>query len=229
MLHPGVRRISGRVRANRPVAGRNRSAASYVVDDMTTDPYDEPAPALGTVVEEDRGSLPFALLHGEALVACATWALGEAGVTPVDLGTDWSGLVAAGEAVVLHDALCPMTPPDFIAACVRRAYDAEVVAVGSRPVTDTVKVLTDADPDPVVGETVDRAGLVTITSPVVLPPAVVAALDGLPTLDFADLVAHLRAGFPVELLESPPTGRRVASEDDVRVLEALTAGSSASP
>ena len=32
---------------------------------------DEPPPALGAVIEEGRGSLPFALIHGEALVACA--------------------------------------------------------------------------------------------------------------------------------------------------------------
>ena len=57
----------------------------------------------------------------------------------------------------------------------------------------------------------------------VLPPAVVAALDGLPSLDFAALVAALRERFPVELLEAPPEGRRVAVEDDVRLLEALTA------
>ena len=33
--------------------------------------------ALGRVVDEGRGSLPFALVHGEALVTCATWALSE--------------------------------------------------------------------------------------------------------------------------------------------------------
>ena len=32
---------------------------------------DEPATPLGVVVERGRGSLPFALLHGESLVACA--------------------------------------------------------------------------------------------------------------------------------------------------------------
>ena len=79
--------------------------------------------AFGTVLEQDRGHLPFALIHGEALVAAAAWALGEAGVTPVDTGTPWSSLVAAGEPVVLHDPLCPMTPPDFIAACVDRAVE----------------------------------------------------------------------------------------------------------
>ncbi len=71
---------------------------------------DELPPALGAVIEQDRGSLPFALIHGEALVACASWGLGDSGVTPVDLGTEWAGLVDGGEPFVLHDSLCPMTP-----------------------------------------------------------------------------------------------------------------------
>ena len=62
--------------------------------------------------------MPFKLIHGEALVACAAWALGDAGVTPVDPGTPWAGLVDSGEPFVLHDALCPMTPAAFIAECV---------------------------------------------------------------------------------------------------------------
>ena len=85
---------------------------------------------------------------------------------------------------------------------------------------NTVKSVVDH----VVGETVDRTSLVSVASPVVLPASVVAALDGLPSLDFATLVAALRERFPVELVEAPPAGRRVASEEDVRVLEALTAG-----
>jgi len=205
---------------------------------MTTDPYDvppaarhdaghdagydagpaEPVPALGTVVEADRGSLPFALIHGEALVACAAWALGEAGVTPIDVGTEWSGLAASGEPVVLHDALCPMTPVSFLADCVADAVREDAVVVGVRPVTDTVKSVEDG----VVGATVDRDALVSVASPVVLPPAVVAALDGLPTTDFADLVAALRERFPVVTRQAPPEGRRVTSTDDVRLLEALT-------
>ena len=92
--------------------------------------------------------------------------------------------------------------------------------VGVRPVTDTVKVVDDG----VVGETLDRDRLVTIVSPVVLPPAVVAALDGLPTTDFVALVAGLRRRYPVELVEAPATARRVGSEEDLRVLEALTRG-----
>ena len=189
---------------------------------MVTDPYDvdERPPALGVVIDEDRGSLPYALIHGEALVSCAAWALGEAGVTPVDAGVPWSGLRLAEEPLVLHDALCPMTPPDFIAACVRRAVEADVVVVGVRPVTDTVKVVVDG----LVGATVDREGLVAIASPVVLPPSVSHQLDRPPGTDLAVLVAGLRARFAVELVEAPPSARRVTSSDDVRILEALTAG-----
>src|SRR5687768_4852206 len=97
---------------------------------MTTTLYDDETdaqPTLGTVVEEGRGSLPFALIHGEALVTCAVWALGEAGVTPVDLGTEWSGLVDSGEPFVLHDSLCPMTPAAFIADCVARSASSSAV------------------------------------------------------------------------------------------------------
>jgi 2-C-methyl-D-erythritol 4-phosphate cytidylyltransferase len=180
---------------------------------------DEIPPALGTVVEQDRGALPFALIHGEAAVACAAWALGQAGVTPVDAVVPWEALVEAGEPYVLHDALCPMTPPEFIAACVERATEHACVVVGVRPVTDTVKQVADG----LVGATVDRGSLVAVASPVVLPPDVVAALDGLPSSDFVTLIEGLRRRFPVELVEAPPGARRVGSVDDLRVLEALTA------
>jgi len=179
---------------------------------MTTTPYDEPdeadgadeletVPALGTVVEQDRGSLPFALIHGEALVTCAVWALGEAGVTPVDLGTEWAGLVDSGEAFVLHDSLCPMTPAAFIAECVRTALERDRAVVG---------VLTGA------------AGSETVVSPVVLPPSVVAACDGEPPSDFDALVAWLRRDFEVVTLPAPVSARRVTSAADVAELERLT-------
>jgi len=185
---------------------------------MTTDPYDVAPPALGSVVETDRGSLPFALIHGEALVACAAWALGEAGVTPVDVGTTWEALVESGEPLVLHDALCPMTPAGFLAECVVTSEERSAVVVAVRPVTDTVKQVEDG----YVGTTIDRDELVVVTSPIVLPPQVVEALHGLPSYDFAELAAALAARFPVVTVEAPPESRRVGSLDDVRLLEAQT-------
>ncbi|GAB7002867.1 hypothetical protein JCM18899A_03380 [Nocardioides sp. AN3] len=187
---------------------------------MTTDQYDvDPiSPTLGTVIEGERGSLPFALIHGEALVGCAAWALGDAGVTLVDHGTAWAALVEADEPVVLHDALCPMTPASFLVECVRVSEARSAVVVGVRPVTDTVKQIEDG----YVGATIDRDGLVVVTSPIVLPAEVVASLEGLASYDFATLAGMLAARFPVVTLEAPPEGRRVGSLDDVRLLEALT-------
>lgn len=177
--------------------------------------------ALGRLVEEGRGSQPFALIHGEALVVAAAWALGEAGVQSIDHGTPWDDVVAEAGPLVLHDSLCPMTPPDFLARCVRVCRDDDTVVVGVRPVTDTVKVTVDG----VIGRTVDRSELVVVCSPVVLPASVVAALAGPPDLagtDFADLVSDLRSRFDVRLLEAPPSARRVGSLEDVDVLSALT-------
>ncbi len=174
--------------------------------------------ALGAVVEEGRGSLPFALIHGEALVTCAAWALGDSGVTPVDLGTEWAGLVDSEEPFVLHDSLCPMTPASFITECLLRSVATGAVVVGVRPITDTVKAVTDG----FVGETVDRSELLSVCSPVVVPAAVVAALDELPSLDFPELVRLLADRFPVQYAEAPPEARRVADLDDLDVLAALT-------
>ena len=166
-------------------------------------------------------------------MAVAAWGLGESGVTPVDIGTEWEGLADSGEPVVLHDCLCPMTPAAFIAECVREAVAREAVVVGVRPVTDTVKTTDGADVEvggeegpaglPVVGMGPDREDLVVVTSPVVLPAGVVAALDELPSDDFGVLVSWLAERFPVLTRQAPPEGRRVAGADDVAVLEALTA------
>jgi 2-C-methyl-D-erythritol 4-phosphate cytidylyltransferase len=172
------------------------------------------------VLDQDRGSLPFALVHGEPLVACAAWALGEAGVTLVDAGTPWSSLVASGEPLVLHDPLCPLTPPDFIAECVAQCVAAGedgAVVVGVRPVTDTVKAAVNG----YVGSTVNRDALLQVVSPVVLPAAVVAEFDELPTSDLTAFVAALAPHVRVDTREAPPSARRVAGRDDLHLLEAL--------
>ena len=102
--------------------------------------------------------------------------------------------------------------------------------------TDTVKS-TDHE---ALGGTVDRAGLLAVTSPVVLPASVVDGLDEPPpTAAFddlatrrnegvsiwavrADLVAWLRAEHEVLFVEAPPAGRRVTDESDLRLVEALS-------
>ncbi|UFN43694.1 2-C-methyl-D-erythritol 4-phosphate cytidylyltransferase [Nocardioides okcheonensis] len=158
-------------------------------------------------------------MHGEALVACAAWAVGEAGVDLVDATVDWEELAGSGRDLVLHDALCPMTPASFIADCLDLARTTGRPVVGTRPVTDTVKAVADG----LVGSTLDRDDLVAVTSPLVVPAAVLAGLARRPSNDLAQAVADLAAaGQPVQTLVAPPEGRRVDTVDDVRLLEALT-------
>ncbi|WP_372733898.1 2-C-methyl-D-erythritol 4-phosphate cytidylyltransferase [Nocardioides sp.] len=173
---------------------------------------------LGLVLDQDRGSLPYALIHGEPLVACAAWALGEAEILPLDIGTQWSSIVVGAEPLVLHDALCPLVPPEFLASCVEQAAAGSVV-VGVRPVTDTIKRIEGGK----IGATLDRSDLWQVASPVVLPVEVVAALDDYPGTDLAALVEQLAARFAVTLVEAPATARRITSVEDLRVLEAMTA------
>jgi 2-C-methyl-D-erythritol 4-phosphate cytidylyltransferase len=183
---------------------------------------DEPAQPRGVVIERGRGSLPFSLLHGEPLVACAAWAMGEAGILLLDLVTPWEDVREAEAPLVWHDALCPMTPPDFLAACVRRAVAEDAVVAGVLPVTDTVKDLVERDGVTLVDQTHDRDRLRRLASPLVLPPSVVATLDDWPDEDLLRAVTDLRALGPVLFVEAPASAARVSSAADVVRLEALT-------
>jgi len=174
--------------------------------------------ALGWVPVEGRGSLPFALVHGESLVAAASWALGEAGVVLFDASVTFDQVRRSGRALVLHDPLCPLTPVDFLVEAVDRCEQTGAVVVGSRPVTDTVKRI-EADH---LGETVARTDLRAVVSPVVVPPAVLADLERLDSTDFPALVEELAGKAEVVWLEAPPLARRVRDEHDLADLEALS-------
>ncbi len=178
----------------------------------------EPQRPMGFVVDEDRGSLPYRLIHGEALVAAAAWAMGEAGVDLVDVTVPWHVIADLGRALVLHDPLCPMTPPDFIAECARTAIARDAVVVGVRPVTDTVKQVEDGR----LGATVDRER----TDDGVLAGRAARA-GGRRTPGSADERLHRAGGRPavvvrVVTVDAPPTARRVSSDEDIQVLESLT-------
>lgn len=191
---------------------------------------DEIPEPLGVVPIEGRGSLPFALVHGESLVAAASWALTTAGAKLFDYGVPFERVQEAGQMLVVHDPLCPLTPASFIEEAIEESVRTGAVVVGVRPVTDTIKEY-DPPADPRhpqgqpgrLGATVDREELMSVTSPVVLPAAVVAALDELALDDLTDFVAALTRRFPVRHLPAPPLGRRIAEESDLEVLSALSA------
>jgi 2-C-methyl-D-erythritol 4-phosphate cytidylyltransferase len=183
------------------------------------DPYDSPPePPLGIVPTEGRGSLPYALVHGESLVAAASWAMTTAGVELFDYSVSFEAVQDADRALVVHDPLCPLTPAGFIEEAVAESARTGAVVVGVRPVTDTVKEYDGTT----LGATLDRESLVCVTSPLVLPAAVVAALDDLDTDDLAALVAQLSQRFPVRHLPAPALGRRIVGEADLEVLVALS-------
>jgi 2-C-methyl-D-erythritol 4-phosphate cytidylyltransferase len=179
---------------------------------------DLPEP-LGVVPIDGRGSLPFALVHGESLVAAASWALTTAGAELFDYGVSFAGVREAGRMLVVHDPLCPLTPAAFLEEAIAESEETGAVVVGVRPVTDTVKEQQGER----LGATVDREGLMCVTSPVVLPAAVVAALEDLVLDDLAVLVEDLSRRFPVRYLPAPPLGRRIVDEADLDALAALSA------
>jgi 2-C-methyl-D-erythritol 4-phosphate cytidylyltransferase len=189
--------------------------------------------AWGVVPVDGRGSLPFALVHGESLVATASFALEAAGVELLDPHASVGAVRTSDRMLVLHDPLCALTPVDFLADLVDRSAASAAVVVGHRPVTDTVKEAGTGQ----LGATVDRSELVEVTSPVVLPAAVVEALDDGdlealvrgPAADFATIVDRLARRWPVELVEAPALGRRVRGADDLGLLEALSAARGQNP
>jgi 2-C-methyl-D-erythritol 4-phosphate cytidylyltransferase len=181
---------------------------------------DHIAEPLGVVPIDGRGSLPFALVHDESLVAAASWALTTAGAKLFDYDIPFAGIQDTGQMLVIHDPLCPLTPAAFIEEAIEESVQTSAVVVGVRPVTDTVKEYDGER----LGATVDRDELICVTSPVVLPATVVASLDALVTDDLAELVAELSRRFPIRHLPAPPLGRRIVDEDDLDVLSAVSAG-----
>jgi 2-C-methyl-D-erythritol 4-phosphate cytidylyltransferase len=181
---------------------------------------EEQEPPWGVVPVEARGSLPFTLIHGESLVAAASWALTTAGAELFDYDVSFDAVRESGRGLVIHDPLCPLTPVDFLEEAIGEAARRGAVVVGVRPVTDTVKEYDGA----VLGATVDREDLLSVTSPVVLPATVLASLDDVDTDDLADLVAGLSSRFPVRFLQAPALGRRIAGEGDLEILAGLSSG-----
>lgn len=178
----------------------------------------------GVVPVEGRGSLPFALVHGESLVAAASWALAAAGCELVDASASVV-LDPGGRSLVVHDPLCPLTPVGFLEEALAASAAAACVVAGMRPVTDTVKEYAG----PSVGRTHAREELISVASPVVLPPAVVAV--GPPDhADLSDLpvwVDRLARRWPVRFLKAPPLGRRIVDQADLSLLEALSRAAAA--
>lgn len=130
------------------------------------------------------------------------------------------------QLLVVHDPRCPLVPQSFLRDAVTQAADRlDAVLAATRPMTDTVKTVVDG----VVLTTVDRDLLVVLTSPVVLPVAVLRELAGRPELagcaDVDDVVNLARvAGVPVQWMPAPGLAWRVDDVSSISVLESVTDG-----
>jgi len=195
------------------------------------------------VVVAGRGRLPFHDLHGEPLLAHVLRTAQAVGrgrpvlVVVDDDATAEPGRIARGVggttevvpasdlwsradlgAVVLLDPLCPLVPATFVAEVIGRAEaDGETALVAYRPVTDTVKSVVDGR----ISGTIDREQLGAVSTPVVLPAAVLAGPGGPPPVDATELVGWLRARTWVELVRAPSAARRVDDEAALQVLECV--------
>ena len=141
------------------------------------------------------------------------------------VGTRWEGRCAAvlasldlaalpGDGVVVLDERCPGVGADDVRRVVAAATEGAAaggVAVGVRPVTDTVKAVEDG----FVGDTVDREGLVAVCSPLVVPAALSGAVGG----DVPAAVERwLADGTAVVLVEVPVAARRLGGADELVLL-----------
>ena len=124
---------------------------------------------------------------------------------------------------MLHDSLCPMTPPDFIAECVRRAVDRRRRG-GGRPAGHRHRQgRCTATPSarPSTGRRWPAWSRPSWCRPTGWTARPHLLAD--PGVDLAALVEALRADGPRRApSRRRPRRMRVSGPDDVRVLEALT-------
>lgn len=119
---------------------------------------------------------------------------------------------ASGDGYVVVDERCPGLDGATVRRLIEEARDGRA-RIGVRPVTDTVKQLRGGT----VTGTVDRAGLVQVASPLVVPTA-----HGEPVGDSLPAMAAALADLPGGVLgvEVPPRARRVADVEELRLLPA---------
>jgi 2-C-methyl-D-erythritol 4-phosphate cytidylyltransferase len=125
----------------------------------------------------------------------------------------------AADLVVIHDPLCPLVPESFVRRLVDNAAGAVMVAV--RPVVDTIKATEDG----VIAGTVDRERLRVVSSPLVVPAVLLAAVPdlGAALSDLPGLVETLRGQARVELVIAPSVSRRIEDSSSLRLMASVDA------
>jgi 2-C-methyl-D-erythritol 4-phosphate cytidylyltransferase len=120
-------------------------------------------------------------------------------------------------ALLVHDALRPLAPPDLVARVAAELVNTGCAAVVPvLPLTDTVKLV---DADDLITATPDRAGLRVVQTPVAVRAELVE-----PGADPIAAVLALAAVEPVRSVAGDPLAFPVHSAWDLELAELLAAG-----
>ncbi len=136
------------------------------------------------------------------------------------------GLAALPEeagAVLIHDGARCLVDPMLIARCAAAALRGEAV-IAATPVTDTIKRV---DGQGTIQDTPDRSTLWAAQTPQGFPVAQLraaharAAAEGWSVTDDAALFERL--GWPVRVIEAPPSNIKITTPFDLGIAEAVLA------
>jgi len=124
------------------------------------------------------------------------------------------------DVVVVHDPLCPLVSPVSLRQMIR-VWQPGTALAAVRPVVDTVKAASGG----IVSGTVDRDTLRIVSSPVVVPAALLLDIDdlGAHLSDLSTLVQWLRGRCEVVLAGAPSASRRIEDVSSIQLVLSLDA------
>jgi 2-C-methyl-D-erythritol 4-phosphate cytidylyltransferase len=183
------------------------------------------------VIGQPVDAAAIAALVAEARAARAgavpvQWILGgETRQESVKLGL--AALPAAAELVLIHDGARALVEPGLLEACgeaLRAAAAAGAGVIAATPVTDTIKEVNEAG---TITATPERQRLWAAQTPQAFAVAQLrqaherARAEGWSVTD--DAALYERLGWPVQVLEAPPSNIKLTTRFDLTVAEAVLA------
>lgn len=135
-----------------------------------------------------------------------------------------AALPAGAEGVLIHDGARCLLEPELLERCAA-AVQAGQAVIAATPVTDTIK---QVDGDGTITATPDRAGLWAAQTPQGFPVErlrqahATATAEGWSVTDDAALFERL--GWPVQVLQAPPSNIKLTTPFDLTIAAAVLAG-----
>ncbi|MFO7629090.1 MAG: 2-C-methyl-D-erythritol 4-phosphate cytidylyltransferase [Prochlorococcaceae cyanobacterium] len=134
-----------------------------------------------------------------------------------------AALPAGAEGVLIHDGARCLVEPELLARCAA-AVAAGAAVIAATPVSDTIK---QVDGSGTITATPERSGLWAAQTPQGFPVAqlrqahATATAEGWSVTDDAALFERL--GWPVQVLQAPPSNIKLTTPFDLTVAEAVLA------